>query len=92
MKSFYNGKRIPLIPSLLHEDKLIPDFQVKANLFNTFLSPQSTPLFNNSTLAETQLYSTNARMTPITFTKEIIIEILLSLKINKANGPHHQDM
>lgn len=44
LKSFYNGKKIPLIPQRLHEDRLISDFQVKAHLFNTFLASQCTPL------------------------------------------------
>ena len=48
MKTFYNGKKIPLIPSLLINDKLQSDFGKKANHFNEFFVP--TPLNNRSTL------------------------------------------
>ena len=37
LKTFYNGKKVPIIPPLLINDKLISDFEVKANHFNIFL-------------------------------------------------------
>ena len=50
LKSFYSGKKIPLIPPLLlHNNKLISDFREKANLFNSFFGSQYTMFANNST-------------------------------------------
>ena len=37
LKSFYNGKKVPNIPSLLIDNKIISDFDAKANHFNIFL-------------------------------------------------------
>ena len=36
LKTFYNDKKIPLIPPLLIEDKFVSDIQTKANIFNKF--------------------------------------------------------
>ena len=50
MKTFYNGKKIPLIPPLLINNKLESDFGKKANHFNEFFASKCTPLNNGSTL------------------------------------------
>ena len=36
LKTFYNKKRIPLIPTLLVNNSFVTDFKKKANLFNEF--------------------------------------------------------
>ena len=36
LKSFYKGNKVPLIPSLLVNNKIVLDFTEKANLFNFF--------------------------------------------------------
>ena len=46
LKMFFNGRKIPIIPSLLIEGKLVSDFKEKANMFNEFFSRQCTPLNN----------------------------------------------
>ena len=50
MKTFYNGKKTPLIPLLLVNDKLECDFGKKANHFDEFFASKCTPLNNGSTL------------------------------------------
>ena len=50
LKSFYNEKKIPTIPPLLVDNNFVTDIQTKANIFNTFLAEQCTPLKNNSVL------------------------------------------
>ena len=50
LKSFYNDSKIPLIPPLLVNNKIVSDFTEKANLFNDFFATQCTPLSNNSVL------------------------------------------
>ena len=44
LKTFYNNKKIPLIPSLLIDGKFVTDTQTKANIFNKFFAEQCTPL------------------------------------------------
>ena len=50
MKTFYNGKKIPLIPPLLVNDKLKCDFGKKASHFNEFFASKCSPLNSGSTL------------------------------------------
>ena len=58
LKTFYNGKKVPVIPPLLINNKLISDFKVKANHFNHFFASQCILLNNNSKLPENQTYVT----------------------------------
>ena len=37
LKTFYNGRKIPIIPPLLEDGKCESDFKIKANYFNNFL-------------------------------------------------------
>ena len=48
LKSFYSGKKISLIPPLLHNNTLITDFKQKADLFNNFFASQCTTFASNS--------------------------------------------
>ena len=36
LKTFYNGKKVPIIPPLLTDNKIISDFEEKANHFHNF--------------------------------------------------------
>ena len=38
LKTFYNDKKIPIIPPLLVNDKFVTDMQMKANIFNKFFA------------------------------------------------------
>ena len=42
LKTFVNGSKIPLIPPLLVDNKLVTDSLDKANLFNNFFAKQYT--------------------------------------------------
>ena len=48
LKSFYNDTKVPLIPPLLVNNKIVSYFTRKANLFNDFFAAQCTPLTNSS--------------------------------------------
>ena len=39
LKTFYNGKKIPVIPPLLINNKLVSNIKTNANHFNIFLAP-----------------------------------------------------
>ena len=47
IKSCYNGRKIPIIPPLSVNGKIITNFKEKANLFNKYFSSQCNPLPNN---------------------------------------------
>ena len=44
LKTFFNGKKVPLIPPLVINNKLEPDFKRKADHFNNFFASKCTPL------------------------------------------------
>ena len=48
LKTFFNGRKIPIIPPLLIDGKIMSDFKEKANKFNGFFSRQCTPFNNGS--------------------------------------------
>ena len=48
LKTFFNDKKIPVIPPLLVDGNLISDFKEKANRFNEFFSHQYTPVYSVS--------------------------------------------
>ena len=50
LKTFYNGKKILLIPPLLVDNKFVTDMKTKANVFNKIFAEQCTPLKNDSKL------------------------------------------
>ena len=50
LKTFYNGRKIPIIPPILKDGKLESDFEIKADYSNKFFASQCNPLVNNSKL------------------------------------------
>ena len=87
LKTFYNNKKIPLIPPHLIDDKIVTDIQ--ANIFNKCFADQCTPLKNNSMLTTNQLFMTQARLISLDFNVREILKIIRALNINKAHGHDH---
>ena len=46
LKTFYNGRKVSLIPPLVINNKLEADFKRKADHFNNFFASKCTPLKN----------------------------------------------
>ena len=65
LKTLYNGKKIPLIPPILVNNKLISNFKEKANHFNAFFASQFTPVSNDSSLPGTNNYVCNVSLSSI---------------------------
>ena len=86
LKTFVNGSKIPLIPPLLVDDKLLTDFLDKANLFNNFFAKQCTPISNDSTVPENINFETRERLSSLEFCVDDIVKIIRSLDQNKAHG------
>ena len=90
LKTFYNDKKVFLIPPHLIDDKFVTDIKKKANIFNKFFADQCTPLKNNSILPTNQIFLTQARLEFLEFNEGEILKIIRALNINKAHG--HDDI
>ena len=88
-KSFYNGRKVPLISPILKGNKYVSDFKEKANYFNEFFSLQCSPVVNSSVLPD-KLYLTTSSLESITICGSGILKTIRSLDINKAHG--HDDI
>ena len=86
IKSCCKGRRIPIIPPLSVNGKIITDFNEKTNLFNKYFSSQWNPLPNNSKLPENQTYITETKLSSFNIEDEDIYKIIKTLDINKAHG------
>ena len=79
LKTFYNDKKISVIPPLLIDDKFVTDIQTKANIFNKFFAEQCTPLRNGSVLPVNQMFLTQARLKSLDFKEVKIFKIRRAL-------------
>ena len=86
MKTFYNGKKIPLIPPLLVNDKFECDFGKKENHFNEFFTSKCTPLNNGSTLPHSVLNTPTVELSFLQFIDQDVLKIIRTLHVNKAHG------
>ena len=85
-KIFLSNKKIPLVPPLYDENRLITDFKEKAELFNCFFSKQCSFLANLSELPISFSFRTFKRLSSATFSAEDIEKIIQGLDHNKAHG------
>ena len=67
LKTFVNGSKIPLIPPLLVDNKLVTDFLDKANLFNNFFAKQCIPISNDSAVPVNINFETRERLSSLEF-------------------------
>ena len=83
LKTFYNGKKVPLIPPLQIGNTLVSNFKMKANIFIKFFASQCVPLNNGSNIPYRQRYMANGNICSIkivwikiTFFKQCVSIIL----------------
>ena len=86
LKTFYNGRKVSLIPTLVINNKLEADFKRKGDHFNYFFASKCTPLKNDSVLPTLLEHDSEARFSKISFSDDQILKILRALDINKAHG------
>ena len=74
LKTLYNGKKIPLIPPILINNKLISNFKEKGNYFIAFFASQCTPISNDSTLPLVITPANYASLSSTSFRDQDILE------------------
>ena len=94
LESFYKGTRVPLVPPLLVNNRIVSDFSEKANLLNDFFSPlfasQCTPISNSSILPSRKFFKTNKKLFALNIKKNDILKIIKKPSVNKTHG--HDDI
>ena len=79
------NKKLPTIPPLPVDGKLVSDFCKKANIFNNFLASICTPRDNTRCLPPFS-YRTGRRIKSFHVTENYILAIIKTLYPNKAHG------
>ena len=90
MKTFYNTKKVFIIPPILTENKLEADFFERVNYFSNFFDSKCTPLSNSSSSPSSLNLETEDRLTSINLSDNDTLKIIRSLDINKTHG--HDDI
>ena len=86
LKTFYNEKKILLIPSLLVNDKFVTDIKTKVCIFNKFFAEQYTPLKSDSLVPVNKIFLTQSRLSSLDLNEDEIRKIIRALNIYKAQG------
>ena len=86
LKTFVNSTNISLIPLLLAGNQLVPNFLVKANLFNDYFSKQCMIIDNNRSITAKITFENKERLSTFEICSDDIIKLVRSLDPNKARG------
>ena len=87
LKRYLSNKKIPCIPSLFYENKLVTDFRKKAEIFNSFFARQQCSQINSdSSLPSKMIKKTDNSLYSVKFSTENILQIINKLDSNKAHG------
>ena len=86
LKTFCNGRKVPLIPPIIVNNKLEADFKRKADHFNNVFASKCTRLKNDNVLPTLLEHEFDARFSEINFSDDQKLKILWALGINKAHG------
>ena len=86
LKTFYNGKKVPIIPPLFINNKFVTDFQEKANVFNSVFAKQCSPIPSSSVLPAKISYMTKDCIKTLCFCKSDVIKLIKALDVSKAHG------
>ena len=93
LKTLANVRKIPVIPQLPINNKLVSNFKVrkkKAETFNEFFCLQCIPTGNESNCSTQPSFVTNERLKSIAFNNQEILKIIRVLDGNKSDG--HDDL
>ena len=88
LNRFLYNKKLPTIPPLFVNGKLVSDFCKKANIFNNVFVSICTPIDNASCLPSFS-YRTQNRIKSFHVTENDILTIIKTLDPNKTHGCHN---
>ena len=86
LRTLWNGKKLPIIPPLLVNNKLIIEMEGRANIFNKYLASQCTTINNNSVLFPILNHLTDDKLSSFNISSEVTFQLIKTLDPNKAHG------
>ena len=86
IKMLLNNKKIPLIPPLYYDNRLITNLKENAELFNSFFSKQCSLISNNNSLPNYINYTSQKPLSTVALSVEAIGKIIQNLDSSKAHG------
>ena len=86
MKTFANGRKVPVILPLLINNEFISNFKTKANYFNRFFNQQCTEIPTDSSIPFSVNLATNETVTKLNFDEKLISKLIVALSPDKARG------
>ena len=86
LKTFANGRNVPVIPPLLINNEFISSFNTKVNYFNRFFNQQCTAISTDSSIPSFVNLAINETVTTINFDEQLISKLIVALNPNKAHG------
>ena len=88
LKTFVNGTKVPVIPPLLENNKLVTDFKLKTNLFNGLFNQQCTTVDISSSVPKDISFETEKRLSTFEICNDGIFKFIRSLDPNKAHDQY----
>ena len=82
---FLNKTKVPTVPSVVVNGKLISDFKIESEHFNSYFAAHCTSVKNSSTLP-TLKYKTKSRLNSFNTNEDDIFLIIKNLDSSKAHG------
>ena len=86
LKTFANGRKVPVIFPLLINNEFISNFKTKANYFKRFFNQQCTAISTDSSIPSSVNLATNEAVTTVNFDEQLISKLIVALNPNKAQG------
>ena len=78
LKTFGNGKKVPVIPPLLINNEFISNFKTKANCSNKYFNQQFTAVSTDSSIHFSVNLVTNETVTKINFDEPLISKLIVA--------------
>ena len=82
---FFNRRKMPAIPPILADGKLLSNFKIKNELFNSRFAAQCFPVKNASALPKLK-YRIDKRLNSFTINENSIFLIIKNLNVIKLMG------
>ena len=84
LKRFQNGKKVPVIPTVLINNRLESEFKTNANYCDSFFASKCTSLVNDSTVLNSPQYVSIARYVSFASMKELYWKLLMLYALTKT--------